>query len=140
MLYAAIVAIAAVSYNVDLVLFGRFVDRHLAAGLTDVDNLPPSEWPRPRKRAAIDATTVFKWSAGSDYVRDIVVPDYQRYILSLAFYSFFRSDRNTILFHTLPAGFWTPFECPAVRRALAGARDDLDRRFLKFLSENYCVP
>jgi hypothetical protein len=140
MLYAAIVAIAAVSYNTDLVLFGRFVDRHLAAGLTDVDKLPPAEWPRPRKRAPIDATTVFKWSAGSDYVRDIVVPDYQRYILSLAFYSFFRSDRNAILFHNLPASFWTPFECPAARRALAGARDDLDRQFLKFLSEKYCVP
>ena len=101
MLYAAIVAVAAVSYNIDLVLFGRFVDRHLAAGLTDVDKLPPAEWPRPRKRSPIDATTFFKWSAGPDYVRDIVVPDYQRYILSLAFYSFFRSDRHAVLFHTL---------------------------------------
>ena len=52
MLYAAIVAVAAVSYNVDLVLFGRFVDRHLAAGLTDVGKLPPTEWPRLRKRRA----------------------------------------------------------------------------------------
>ena len=139
MLYAAIVAVAAVSYNVDLVLFGRFVDRHLAAGLTDVGKLPPSEWPRLRKRAPVDASTVFKWTAAPDYVRDVVVPDYQRYIHSLAFYSFFRSDRRAVLFHALPAGYWTPFECPAARRALANARDDLDRQFLKFLSEAYCV-
>jgi hypothetical protein len=50
-------------------------------------------------------------------VRDVVVPDCQRYIHSLAFYSFFRSGR----------------------RALTSARDDLDRQFLKFLSESYCV-
>lgn len=139
MLYAAIVAVAAVSYNVDLVLFGRFVDRHLTAGLTDVDKLPPSEWPRLRKRAPVDASTFFKWTAAPDYVRDVVVPDYQRYIHSLAFYSFFRSSRRAVLFHTLPQDYWTPFECSAARRALAGARDDLDRQFLKFLSESYCV-
>ncbi len=139
MLYAAIVAVAAVSYNVDLFLFGRFVDRHLTAGLTDVDKLPPTDWPRLRMRAPVDASTFFKWTAAPDYVRDVVVPDYQRYIHSLAFYSFFRSGRRAVLFHTLPQGYWTPFECPAARRALAGARDDLDRQFLKFLSETYCV-
>jgi hypothetical protein len=139
MFYAAIAAVAAVSYNIDLVLFSRFVDRHLAAGLTDVDTLPPADWPRLRKRAAIDTSTFFKWAAGPDYVRDVVVPDYQRYIHSLAFYSFFRSDRRSVLFHALPAGYWTPFECPPVERALARARDDLDRQFLKFLSERYCV-
>jgi hypothetical protein len=140
MLYATIMAVAAISYNVDLVLFGRFVDRHLTAGLADVDKLPPSEWPRLRQRAPIDASTFFKWQAAPDYVRDVVVPDYQRYIHSLAFYSFFRSGRRAVLFHALPAGYWTPFECPAARRALGNARDDLDRQFLRFLSENYCVP
>jgi hypothetical protein len=137
--YAAIVGVAAVSYSVDLVLFGRFVDRHLTQGITDVDKLPRSEWPRLRARPPIDTSTFFKWVAAPDYVRDVVVPDYQRYIHSLAFYSFFRSDRRSVLFHNLPAGYWTPFECPPVERALARARDDLDRQFLTLLSERYCV-
>jgi hypothetical protein len=139
MLFAAILAVAGISYNVDLLLFGRFVDQHLAPGLVDVDKLAPSIWPRQQVRTGGGARTYFKWLAGSDYVRDVVVPDYQQYQHSLAYYSFFRSDRRSVLFHRIPGRYWLPLECPPVERALAHARDNLDRQFLTFLSENYCV-
>jgi hypothetical protein len=139
MLVAAILAVAGISYNVDLMLFGRFVDQHLAPDLIDVNKLAPSVWPRQQVRTGTDARTYFKWLAGPDYVRDVVVPDYQQYQHSLAYYSFFRSGRRSVLFHRIPGRYWLPFECPPVERALAHARDKLDRQFLAFLSENYCV-
>jgi hypothetical protein len=139
MWFAAITAVSAVSYNVDLWLFGRFVDRHLEAGVVNVNDPKRPQWPSQRARATLDASTFFKWTAKPDYVRDVVLPDYQRYYQALAFYSFFRSDRRSVLFHRIPPRQWMPFECPAVDRALAHGRDDLDRQFLTFLRENYCV-
>jgi hypothetical protein len=139
-LYAAILAVAGISYNVDLMLFGRFVDQHLAPGVVNADELGPSVWPRHQIRTVPNMRTYFKWLAGADYVRDVVVPDYQQYDLSLAYYSFFRSNRRSVMFHLIPGRFWLPYECRAVDRALAHARDDLDRQFLTFLRANYCVP
>jgi hypothetical protein len=136
---AAITAVAAVSYNVDLWLFGRFIDRHLEAGVVNVDDAKRPTWPTQRGRASMDASTFFKWTAKPDYVRDVVLPDYQRYYQALAFHSFFRSDRHSVLFHRIPPRQWVPFECPAVDRALGRARDELDRQFLNFLRDNYCV-
>jgi hypothetical protein len=139
MWFAAITAVAAVSYNVDLWLFGRFVDRHLEAGVINVDDPRRPKWPRQRAGRAIDASTFFKWAAKPDYVRDVVLPEYQEYYQALAFYTFFRSDRHSVLFRLMSPRQWVPFECPAIDRALAGARDELDRQFLTFLRENYCV-
>jgi hypothetical protein len=136
---AAITAVAAVSYNVDLWLFGRFVDRHLEAGVINVDDAGRPKWPLQRTRQAIDTSLFFKWAAKPDYLRDVVLPDYQRYYQALAFYSFFRSDRRSVLFRRMLPRQWVPFECAATDRALARARDDLDRQFLTFLRENYCV-
>jgi hypothetical protein len=137
--FAAIAAVAAISYNIDLWLFGRFVDRHLEAGIVNIDVASRWEWPQQRPRGAMDVSSFLKWAAEPDYVRDVVLPDYQRYYQALAFYSFFRSDRRSVLFHRISSRQWVPFECPAVDRALAGARDDLDRQFLTFLRENYCL-
>jgi hypothetical protein len=137
--YAGILAVAGLSYNVDLFLFGRFVDRHLAAGYVDADTLDPAVWPRQQVRSWPSLRTVFKWAAGADYVRDVVMPDYQQYQHALAYYTFFRSNRRGVIFHRIPGGYWLPYECPAVDRAIAGARDDLDRRFLVFLRDDYCV-
>ena len=36
-------------------------------------------------------------------------------------------------------GEWIPLECAPVGRALATAYDEIDRRFLRFLGERYCV-
>ena len=47
MLFAAICAVAAVSYNVDLFLFGRFVDRNLTPGVSDAAAVP-DPWPSKR--------------------------------------------------------------------------------------------
>jgi hypothetical protein len=138
LLYAAVAAVAVVSYNVDLSLYGRFVDRYLAPGTVDVDGPRPDPWP-PRQTEAFGARIYFKWAAGQDYVRDVVVPDYGRYRVALAFYGFFRSQRRSVPFHRLPAGEWIPFECATVARTLAQARDDLDRQILIFLSDGYCV-
>jgi hypothetical protein len=137
-IYAAIAAVAAVSYNVDLFLFGRFVDRYMAPGVVDVDAARADPWPTPEVQP-FGWRIFFKWKADPDYVRNVVVPDYGRYRVALAFYSFFRSDRQSIVFHRLPQGEWIPFECAPVDRALARARDDMDRRFLTFLSGPYCV-
>jgi hypothetical protein len=138
---AAITAVAAVSYNVDLWLFGRFVDRHLEAGVINVDDPGRPKWPPQRGgRVAMAASTFFKWADRPDYVRDVVLPEYQQYYQALAFYSFFRSDRHSVLFRLMSPRQWVPFECPAIDRALVRARDDLDRRFLTFLRGNYCVP
>jgi hypothetical protein len=138
--FAAITAVAAVSYNVDLWLFGGFVDRHLEPGVSNVNDARRPAWPSQRRRESIDTSIFFKWAAKPDYVRDVVLPDYQRYYQALAFYSFFRSDRHSVLFNRIPPRQWIPFECAPVDRALARARDDLDRQFLTFLRENYCVP
>jgi hypothetical protein len=137
MLYAAVVAAAVVSYNVDLFLFGRFLDRHSAPGMVDVDKLEPRPWP-PRYGGASAAGIAFKWTAGPNYVRDVVVPVYDWHRVTLAFYSFFRSDRQSILFHRLGShGDWLPYHCAALARVKP--RDDRDAAFVAFLSANYCV-
>lgn len=137
MLYAVIGAVAAVSYNVDLFIFGRFVDRHMAPGVVDVDRLQPVPWP-PQYTVPTGERLYFKWGAKQDYVRDVVVPTYDWHRVTLAFYSFFRSDRQSILYHQLGRpGDWLPYECAAVARVKA--RDERDSMLLAFLSKNYCV-
>jgi hypothetical protein len=70
----------------------------------------------------------------------VVVPTYDWYRLTLAFYSYFRSDRQSVLFHAAGRpGDWLPFECPDVDAAMAKARDSTDRLFLEFLKANLCV-
>jgi hypothetical protein len=138
-LYAAIAAIAAVSYASDLLLFGQYVDRRLAPGYVNVEELRSEPWPAPYLKSSL-AHMAFKWGAEPDYVRDVVVPTYDWYRITLAFISFFRSDRQAVLFH--PTGRpedWLPFECAAVQRASARARDTSDRTFLEFLGANACV-
>ncbi|MDP1840984.1 MAG: hypothetical protein Q8N31_10680 [Reyranella sp.] len=136
-LCAAISAIAAVSYNVDLFLFGRYVDRHQRPGLIDVTTLKDPRWPPPLADRG-GARTYFKWVAGDDYVRDVVLPEYDWYRVELAFYSFFRSNRQGVLFHPLGAsGEWLPFECAPVSRVWP--RDEADRIFVAFLAERYCA-
>jgi hypothetical protein len=55
------------------------------------------------------------------------VPLYDWYQVTLAFYSFFRSNRESVLFHPLGRrGDWIPFECAGIAAlgfafALAGA-------------------
>jgi len=137
--YALVIGVAAISFNADLFLFGRFVDRYASPGLIDVDE-PAAGWP-PNPTANHALRTYLKWAAGSDYQRDVVVPIYDWHRAALAFYSFFRSDRRTVLFHRLDRrGDWLPFHCSAVARTLADTRDPQDRRFLAFLGEKYCVP
>ena len=65
---------AAISYNVDLFLFGRFVDRNLAPGVIDAA-AAPDPWPskRPEPHAA---RIFFEYAAGEEYVRDVVMPTY----------------------------------------------------------------
>jgi hypothetical protein len=139
MLYALIAAVAFVSYNADLFLFGRFVDRYPAQGVVDVEGSRTAPWP-PQYGGPAGARVYFKWVAGPDYLRDVLVPGYDWYRVTLAFYSYFRSDRQRVLFHPLsPHSDWIPFECPAVERARALPHDAQDRMFLTFLSEHYCV-
>jgi hypothetical protein len=121
LLYAAIAVIAAASYASDLMLFGRYVDQRMAPGYHNVERLPAEPWPEPYLKSSL-AHMAFKWGAGPDYVRDVVVPTYDWYRITLAFISFFRSDRQSVLFH--PAGRpgdWLPFECEGVRAAAAHA-------------------
>ena len=136
---AAIAAVAAISYSADLTLFGRFVDRHLQAGVVDVD-AEPGAWPPPLAGAYGDRGT-FKWTAGQDYQRDVVVPVYDWYQVTLAFYSYFRSNRQGLLFHALAGhpGAWIPFTCGPIERAGHLPHDQRDRRFLAFLTDHYCV-
>lgn len=137
MFYAAIAAVAAISYNADLFLYGQFIDRHLKPGVTDVE--ADGSWPPPLA-GTYGARGYLKWFAGEDYQRDIVVPIYDWYRLTLAFQSYFRSGRTGVLFHPLNRrGDWLPFECPAVDRARARPHDAGDEMFLAFLSQNYCV-
>jgi hypothetical protein len=139
-LYAAVAAVAAISYNVDLFLFGRFVDRHASPDVVDVDELRPVPWP-PQYRGPAGARIYFKWGAGQDYVRDVVVPTYDWHRVTLAFYSYFRSNRQSVLFHRLGRpGEWLPFHCSAVTRTQALPHDPQDQMFLTFLGGHYCVP
>jgi hypothetical protein len=139
--FAVIVVAAAASYSVDLVLLERFVGRHLAPGIVDVEALPvAAAWPPPLQMHSL-RRVFFKWTAGDDYVRDVVVPAYDWYLVTLAFQSFFLSERSAVLFHRIPEGGWKVFECGPVKRALDQARDELDAKFLRFvLAEGYCVP
>lgn len=137
-LFASIVAVAAVSYNADVFLFGRFLDRDLKPGVTDAATLA-APWPS-RRPDPLAALILFKYGAGQDYVRDVVMPTYDWFRVTLAFYSFFRSDRTSVLYHTLGGGAdWQPFECPAVQRALDHAHDARDRVFIEFISRHYCA-
>ncbi len=138
LLYGAIAAVAALSYNVDLFLFARFVERNMQAGIVDVD-APGTTWPRPLS-GPYGIRGVFKWAAGSDYQRDVVVPMYDWYRVTLAFYSYFRSDRTSVMFHRLDQrGDWIPFECGPLERARSLPHDERDRAFLAFLADRYCV-
>ncbi|MGZ5909882.1 MAG: hypothetical protein ACXWLB_08395 [Reyranella sp.] len=138
MLFAAICAVAAISYNVDLFLFGRFVDRNLAPGVIDAA-AAPEPWPsnRPDSHAA---RILFKYAAGEEYVRDVVMPTYDWFRVTLAFYSFFRSDRQSVLFHHLEGGGnWLPYTCLSIAEGRGQAHDAQDRMFLTFLSQHYCA-
>lgn len=137
--YAAIVVAGALSYSVDMVLLERYVEHRLAPGYVDAETLRDPTWAPPRPTVTL-GRVVFKWTAGADYVRDVVVPDYDWYLLTLAFQSYFLSDRASVLFHRIAASGWVPFECPPVRRALAQARDTRDAAFLRFIIDTgYCV-
>jgi hypothetical protein len=139
-LFAAVAVAAALSYNLDLALLQRFVEAHLKPGYVDAESLSGSSaWPPQRPPPSV-ARVAFKWTAGADYVRDVVVPDYDWYLVTLAFQSFFLSDRTSVLFHRLSDSGWIVFECPPVRRALDHARDARDATFLRFvLDSGYCV-
>jgi hypothetical protein len=143
-LFAAVMAAAALSYAIDLSMFGHAADARLAPLDADAATAPriaemrPSASP-PGPRSATHI--YFKWAAAPDYVRDVVVPDYGGERMTFAFYTFFHSNRRVVLYRPLTRkGEWIPFECAPVQRALLQARDDIDRRFLNFLGENYCVP
>jgi hypothetical protein len=139
MLFAAICAVAALSYNLDLLPFGRFLDRNLSPGVNDAA-AAPDPWPSRQPEPAA-ARILFKYAAGRDYVRDVVMPTYDRFRVTLAFYSFFRSDRQSVLFHPVGGGAdWLPFTCRPVEEALDHARDAQDRMFLTFLARHYCAP
>lgn len=85
-------------------------------------------WPAKRPEPAV-ARILFKYAAGQDWFR-----------VTLAFYSCFRSDRQSVLFHPLGGGAeWAPFTCPAVARARDRARDARDRMFLEFIAWHYCA-
>ena len=137
-LFAAIVAVSALSFNVDLWLFGRFVDHELKPGIVDAAALT-APWPS-RRPEPVAGRILFKFGVGEEYVRDGLMPSYDWSRVPLAFYTYFRSGRQGVLFHPLGGGAeWRPFECPAVERALAHARDAQDRQFLEFLARNYCA-
>jgi hypothetical protein len=136
--YCAIVAAAAVSYNADLFLLGRYFEHNKQAGIVDVD-ATGSTWPAPLS-GPYGIRGTFKWAAGADYQRDVVVPMYDWYRVTLAFYSYFRSDRTSVMFHRLgQRGDWIPFECAPLERARALPHDERDRTFLAFLADRYCV-
>lgn len=137
-LFAAIVAVSAVSFNADIWLFGRFIDRELRPGIVDAATLP-APWPSKRPEPAA-GRIFFKFGVGEQYVRDGVMPSYDWSRVPLAFYTYFRSNRQGALFHPLGGGAeWRPFECPAVERAHAHARDAQDRQFLELVTRHYCA-
>jgi hypothetical protein len=139
-LYAAITATAAASYAVDLRLFERFMTRHLQPGIANVETLSTDPWPSSLVKVT-PLRDVFKWGAGDDYVRNVIVPTYDWfYRVTLAYHSFFASDRQSVLYHPLDRpGDWRPCSRSAVQHALVHARDAADRRFLTFLEANYCA-
>jgi hypothetical protein len=138
MAYAAVAAASAVSYNIDVFYLGRLVDRYSAPGLIDID-YPAAQWPGASAESTV-LRRYAKWAA-ADYTRDVVVPIYDWHRLALAFYSYFRTDRRTVLYHRLDRrGDWLPFHCPVVARTLAETSDPQDRMFLAFLGQKYCVP
>ena len=52
---------------------------------------------------------LFKFGVGEEYVRDGVMPSYDWSRVPLAFYTYFRSDRQGVLFHPLGGGAdWLP--------------------------------
>jgi hypothetical protein len=124
------------------VLFARAAEARLAPFETD-DASPPrfvEIGPAPPSIGLVPTRIYFKWAAGQDYVRDVVVPDYGGGRMTFAFYTFFRSARRVVLFRPLDRrGEWIPFECAPVDRALGGAYDVVDGRMLRFLRERYCV-
>ena len=142
MIYAGIIVVAALAYTVDLALFARAVEAKLAP-LEASDPAPPrfvaiERSPPPAVHAF--ARGYFKWLAGADYVRDVVLYDYGGQRMTFAFYTFFQSDRRVVLFRPLDQrGEWIPFECAPVDRALARPHDEVDARMLRFLRERYCV-
>ena len=139
MLYAAVAAVAFASYNVDLFLFGRFVDRYPAQGVVDVEAPQESAWPRRTTWSSLNRF-FFKWDANTDYVSEVVVTNYDWwYRVTLAFYSYFRSDRQRVLFHPLnQRDDWLPYECASLDRAGALPHDASDRMFISFLATRYC--
>lgn len=138
MLCAAIVSVAALSYCIDLFLFGRFVDHDTRPGIVDVEG-PTVAWPT-QTTESFGVRDYVKWLAAPDYVRDVIVPAYDWYEVTLAFYSYFRSDRRRILFHPLQhAEAWIPFECKAIDATQRRPHDQRDDLFLAFLRERYCV-
>ncbi len=138
MLFATIMTVAAFSYAIDLTLFGRFVEQRSSNGVIDVDASTSQPWP-PRQNVTFGTRIYFKWAAGDDYVRDVVVPDYDWYLVTLAFRSFFSSDGRTVLFHRIPPKGWVPFECGPVEQTLKSAGGEARLMFLRFLDEHYCV-
>ena len=138
-LYTAIVVAGALSYGVDMALLERYIAHRMAPGYVDAETLRDPAWPLQRQPATL-GHIAFKWIAGADYVRDVVVPDYDWYLLTLAFQSFFLSDRTDVVFHRIAESGWVPFECPPIRRALAQPHDERDTAFLRFLLDTrYCV-
>ena len=138
--YTAIAVAAAASYTVDLRLFERFMMQHLQPGIANVETLSTDPWPSSLVRVT-PLRDLFKWGAGDDYVRDVIVPTYDWfYRVTLAYHSFLSSGRQSVLYHPLGRqGDWRPCSRSAVRRALVQARDEADRQFLAFLEANYCA-
>lgn len=132
---AAIGLVAALSYSSDLILFGRYVDRYLRPGFHDVASVDPA-WPAPVADRG-GARTWAKWFAGRNYVRDVVVPEYDWYRATLVFFSFYRSNGSSALYHTLGRpGDWIAFQCDAVGRV---TRRPETAAFVDFLAQRYCV-
>ena len=140
-IFAAVVMTAAVSYAIDLSVFGRAADARLAPLMADgvaAPHVVAIDQPA-QSMSRVPAMTYFKWTAAPDYARDIVFPDYGGGRMTFAFYSFFRSDRRAVLYRPLDRpGEWVPFECAAVDRALGNRHDDIDTRMLHFIRERYC--
>jgi hypothetical protein len=138
MLFALIAAASTISENADLHLFGRYLDRDLRPGVTDAATMK-DVWPSKRPEPAA-ARILFKYAARGEYVRDSVMPTYDWFRIMLAFYSYFRSDGQSVLFHPVGNGAdWLPFECPAVARAKDHSDNARDRLFKDFLEQHYCV-
>jgi hypothetical protein len=141
--FAVLMAVASISYTVDLALFARAAEGRLAPPEAG-DSTPPRFVEIPRSPSPTIGTAIrgtFKWAGGEDYVRDVVVPDYGGQRMTFAFYTFFQSSRRVVLFPALDRpGEWVPFECAPVDRALARPYDAIDARMLRFIRERYCVP